>query len=53
MEEKMTYDEWCKETSFTFTEAVKAELMDKHNIDIEKEIEQIKKSEYESYLNDN
>lgn len=53
MNEKLTYEEWRKRYfgKVTIAEGVREDLMQFHNIDADKEIENAMRKEYEFYLN--
>ena len=51
MNEKLNYEEWCKEYMSPITDEMVDTLQQFHNIDAKKEIEEARRKEYEFYIN--
>lgn len=50
---KLTYEEWRKKNPTTITDNVIESLKLFHDVDVEKEIEELIKQEYEHYCKEN
>lgn len=50
-EQKLTYEQWCEKYTITVTDEARQALKEYHNIDSDIEIEQIRRKEYEFYIN--
>lgn len=51
MNEKLTYDQWKEKYSYKITDEFKNPLKKLYGIDVEKEIEEAMKKEYQKYIN--
>ena len=51
MNEKLSYEEWCKKYLVDIDPALIEDLKQFHGIDAIKEVEAVRRSEYEFYIN--
>lgn len=51
MNEKLSYEEWCKKYMVDIDPVMIEDLKQFHGIDAAKEVEAVRRSEYEFYIN--
>lgn len=51
MNKKLTYEEWCKKYMVDIDPVMIEDLKQFHGIDAAKEVEAVRRSEYEFYIN--